>query len=168
MTSIADLFSVKGRVAVITGAATGIGFWMAEAWVENGGKDELDRIVAEVSRHESSLDVLVNNAGLPEYNAYEPPAPMPMTYDQESWVQQFKLHTWSHGALTAAFVPLLTNAAMAGDGRGSVILVGSVSGDIWNPIAMQDGYATTKAGNHMLGKLLAAKLVNVGIRVNVV
>ncbi|TFY74183.1 hypothetical protein EWM64_g9829 [Hericium alpestre] len=95
-----------------------------------------------------------------------------MTYDQESWVRQFKLHSWSHGAL-AAFVPLLTHAAMAADGRGSVILVGSVSGDIWNPIAMQDGmrharYTASKAGDHLLGKLLAAKLVNVGIRVNAV
>ncbi|TFY75141.1 hypothetical protein EWM64_g8870 [Hericium alpestre] len=57
---------------------------------------------------------------------------------------------------------------MAGDGRRSVILVGSMSGDIWNPIAMQNGYTASKASDHMLGKLLVAKLVNVGIRVNAV
>ncbi|TFY74682.1 hypothetical protein EWM64_g9332 [Hericium alpestre] len=46
--------------------------------------DELAQIVAEVSRHESSLDVRVNNADLAEYDAYEPPAPMLTAYDQES------------------------------------------------------------------------------------
>ncbi|KAA1476954.1 NAD(P)-binding protein [Dentipellis sp. KUC8613] len=35
------LFGASGRVALITGGATGLGFFMAEAWVKTGGKGEL-------------------------------------------------------------------------------------------------------------------------------
>ncbi|KAA1475763.1 NAD(P)-binding protein [Dentipellis sp. KUC8613] len=38
MSFTTDLFNAAGRTAVITGGGTGIGYWMAEAWVKNGGK----------------------------------------------------------------------------------------------------------------------------------
>ncbi|KAA1475789.1 NAD(P)-binding protein [Dentipellis sp. KUC8613] len=38
MSFASDLFSAAGRTALITGGGTGLGYWMAEAWVKNGGK----------------------------------------------------------------------------------------------------------------------------------
>ncbi|TFY62455.1 hypothetical protein EVG20_g6698 [Dentipellis fragilis] len=47
------LFGGAGRVALITGGATGLGFFMAEAWVKTGGKgkreDKLKAAVAELN-----------------------------------------------------------------------------------------------------------------------
>lgn len=38
-----DLFSVKGKVAVVTGGATGLGLMMAAAFVQNGAKGEFPK-----------------------------------------------------------------------------------------------------------------------------
>ncbi|KAA1470774.1 NAD(P)-binding protein [Dentipellis sp. KUC8613] len=55
MSYSANLFDSTGRVALITGGATGLGFWMAEAWVKNGGK------VYITGRREQKLQEAVAN-----------------------------------------------------------------------------------------------------------
>ncbi|TFY79887.1 hypothetical protein EWM64_g4120 [Hericium alpestre] len=150
------LYGVHGRVAVITGGATGLGYWMAEAWVANGGK------VYIVGRREAKLQEAVAKLNkIASNSAYSISADV-------SKQEDFLTQTWAHGEMTSALTPLLAGAAKKGEGRGSVILIGSPSGDIWNPLTKTDGNSVAKAGDHLLGKILATKLAGCGIRVNII
>ncbi|KAA1476916.1 NAD(P)-binding protein [Dentipellis sp. KUC8613] len=215
MSSAADLFSTAGRVAVITGGGTGLGFRMAQAWVKNGGKvyitgrreaklkeavkvlndiagspgralyfcgsvtekADIDALVAYVGEREQQVDVLVNNAGtyhLDKYPTASRGSPMAQTlaeYDKDLWAYQYIINVWSVGAVTAAFVPLLAEATKNGgerDGRGAVIIISSISGDMWASPDRVNGYRSSKAGTNALGKMLAARLLQHGIRVNTI
>ncbi|TFY57096.1 hypothetical protein EVG20_g8679 [Dentipellis fragilis] len=150
---------------------------MADAWVKNGGKEVLkqaavrfndisddsafffpadvatqegiDNLAKELSSRETSLDVLVNNAGM-------------------AWMQQFSLNTWGPAALTSALAPLLVEAAKKGEGRGSVILITSVSESMWFAASPMNGYSLSKAAEAALTKILANKLVAHGVRGNTI
>ena len=92
-----NLFDVTGKVAVVSGGSSGIGFMMAQGLLENGAKvyitarkierlkaaekalsefgdctaipsdlstlEGIEGFVAELSQHETKLDILINNAG---------------------------------------------------------------------------------------------------------
>ncbi|KAA1475802.1 NAD(P)-binding protein [Dentipellis sp. KUC8613] len=166
MSFAADLFSAAGRTAVITGGGAGLGYWMAETWVKNGGrvyingrreeplkqavaklnviskdsafyavadvatKEGVEKLAREVASRETSLDVLVNNAGIGLFDSQEPGAILP-TFDPDAWSQLFSLNAWSPAAVTSAFAPLLVEAAKKGEGRGSVILISSIADSMW-------------------------------------
>ncbi|KAA1476955.1 NAD(P)-binding protein [Dentipellis sp. KUC8613] len=203
MSFVADLFSAAGRVAVITGGGSGLGFWMSEAWVKNGGKvyitgrrEEtlkaavaklnsiskdsafyfqgdvsvqagIDKLVKEISAREDAIDVLVNNAGTYKPDTTAPGALLP-AFDSSNWSHLFTLHAWAPAALTSAFAPLLAKAAKKGEGRGSVILIGSAGASLWFTSWPANGYSVTKAAEAALTKTLANKLVGHGVRVNTI
>ncbi|TFY66216.1 hypothetical protein EVG20_g4873 [Dentipellis fragilis] len=203
MSFVTDLFSAAGRVAVITGGGTGLGFWMSEAWVKNGGKvyitgrreetlkaavaklnsirkgsasyiqadvsiqAEINKLASELSVHEKAIDVLVNNAGVAGYDPNTSDAPL-ATFDSEAWVRQFTLHAWAPAAVTSALSPLLVEAAKKGEGRGSVILIGSIAEDFWFYSWPSNGYSVSKAAEAALAKTLANKLIGHGVRVNTI
>ncbi|KAA1476964.1 NAD(P)-binding protein [Dentipellis sp. KUC8613] len=203
MSFAADLFSAAGRVAVITGGGTGLGLWMAEAWVKNSGKvyitgrreetlkaavvklngiskgsasyvkadvsvqADINKLASELSAREKAIDVLVNNAGTPGYDAKSPDAPL-ATFDQAAWVKQFTVNAWAPAAVTSALASLLIEAAKKGEGRGSVILIGSVAQDFWSYSWPSNGYSVSKAAEAALTKTLATKLIVHGVRVNTI
>ncbi|TFY62451.1 hypothetical protein EVG20_g6699 [Dentipellis fragilis] len=203
MSFVADLFNAAGRVAVITGGGTGLGFWMSEAWVKNGGKvyitgrreetlkdavaklngisegsafyvhgdvsvqADVDKLARELSAREDAIDVLVNNAGTYKSDTKAPDALLP-TFDSSNWASLFTLHAWAPAAVTSALVPLLVKAAKKGEGRGSVILIGSAGADFWFSSWPANGYTVTKVAEAALTKTLANKLIDHGVRVNTV
>ncbi|TFY62100.1 hypothetical protein EVG20_g6824 [Dentipellis fragilis] len=203
MSIAADLFSAAGRTAVITGGGAGLGYWMAETWVMNGGKvyingrreeplrqatakinviskdsaffvvadvatkEGVDKLAKEVASRETSLDVLVNNAGTGLFDAQEPGALLP-TFDPDVWSQMFSLNTWSPAAVTSAFAPLLVEAAKKGEGRGSVILISSIADSMWFAATPMTGYNISKVAEGALSKILANTLVAHGVRVNTI
>jgi NAD(P)-dependent dehydrogenase (short-subunit alcohol dehydrogenase family) len=116
-------------------------------------------LVAEVSRHEDRLHILVNNAGatwgapLEEY---------PLAAFDKVW----NINVKALFALTVACLPLLRAAASADD-PARVINIGSVDG-LGVPAMESYAYSTTKAGVHMLTRHLASRLAAESITVNAI
>ncbi|TFY71395.1 hypothetical protein EVG20_g1606 [Dentipellis fragilis] len=203
MSFATDLFNAAGRTAVITGGGTGIGYWMAEAWVKNGGKvyitgrreevlrqatqkldaispnsanyftadiatqEGIDRLANEIASRETSIDVLVNNAGTDHFDLQGPGAILP-SFDSAGWSRLFTTNTWSPAAVTSALAPLLVEAAKKGEGRGSVILVISIAESMWFALNPMTGYSVSKAAESTLIKILANKFIAHGVRVNAI
>jgi len=188
-----DLFSVKGKVALVTGGTRGIGLMIARGYVENGvrtyvcsrkadvvkkteadlGKlgecigiaadlgttDGVKSVVAELSRRESKLHVLVNNAGA---NWGAPLDEFP----ESGWDKVMDLNLKSIFFLTRDLLPLLRKAGTAAD-PARVINIGSIDG-LHVPILETYAYSSAKAGLHHLTRVLARKLAPEHISVNAI
>ena len=179
MSSPADSLSLKGRVALVTGGAGGIGravvrcLAAADAEVfsadrcESGEADARAAIVADVATAEGAaeavdrvvaragrLDILVHCAGIVR------DAPLAKMTDAQ----------WSDvvaGNLSSSFfVVRHAIAPMRSAGGGSMVLISSINADRGK--AGQGNYAASKAGVQALARTAARELGRYGIRVNAV
>ena len=166
------MFSLQGKVAVVTGGASGIGAAVVSRFrdagalvvvgdIAEGGdlrSDVADEnavstlIDAAVAAH-GRLDVLVNNAGIA----------LPATpFDEESTARMLRLFRVN----TLGVLYGTKHASRVMTDGGSIVNVGSLASDVaW---AGHAAYATSKAGVLALTRNAAVEFAARGIRVNAV
>jgi NAD(P)-dependent dehydrogenase (short-subunit alcohol dehydrogenase family) len=178
-----DLFSVQGKVALVTGGSRGIGLMIARGFAAAGARvyissrkadaceaaarelsregvcvplpadlssqAECDRLAAALAASEPALHVLVNNAGA------NWGAPL-REYPDSAWDKVLALNLKAVFHLTRACLPLLEQAARAGD-PARVLNVGSIDG-LAVPALETYAYSSSKAAVHHLTRVLARRL----------
>ena len=122
-------------------------------------EEECRRLAAEVGRHESRLDVLVNNAGATWGAPLE-------EFPDAAWDKVLALNLKAPFLLTRACLPMLEAAATADD-PARVINVGSIDG-LRVPELENYSYSASKAGVHQLTRVLACQLGPRHITVNAI
>jgi NAD(P)-dependent dehydrogenase (short-subunit alcohol dehydrogenase family) len=191
--SAGDLFSVTGKVAVVTGGSRGIGAMIASGLVRAGcrvyitarKKDACDAKAAELSAFGecTSLPLDLSAPGgavdfIREISEREERlhilvnnagatwgAPL-AEYPLEAFDKLWNINVRALFALTVHSLPLLRAAAAAED-PARVINIGSIDG-LGVPAMETYAYSTTKAGVHMLTRHLASRLAAESITVNAI
>lgn len=175
---------LKGKVAVVTGAAQGLGLAIAELFTHNGARVVIGDVNEDLARHEAerlggaslrcdvtndddvaglvehaavtfgSIDVMVNNAGITRDKSLQK-----MTPDEFRTVIDVHLYGAWLGTRAAA-------AVMRERGSGSIINMSSIAGKVGN--FGQTNYSAAKAGIVGMTKAAAKELAARGVRVNAV
>ena len=175
---------MKGRHAVITGGAAGLGFAIAQRMLASGAtvtlwdRDEValagaakalgagvktvqvdvtrhDSVVQAVQRTAPKVDALVNSAGITGPNTAL------VNYPVDAWQQVMQVNINGIFHCCREIVPLMQKADY-----GRIVNIASVAGKDGNPNA--SAYSTSKAAVIGLTKSLGKELAGTGIRVNCV
>ena len=175
---------MKGRHAVITGGAAGLGFAIAQRLLASGAtvtlwdRDEValagaaqalgagvrtvqvdvaryDSVVQAVAQTAPRVDALVNSAGITGPNT-----PL-VNYPVDAWDQVMRVNINGIFHCCREIVPLMQKAD-----HGRIVNIASVAGKDGNPNA--SAYSASKAAVIGLTKSLGKELAHTGIRVNCV
>lgn len=120
--------------------------------------EQISALVEELSKRESQIDVLVNNAGKGWMEPLE-------DFSEMGWDRVMDLNVKSPFFLTQKLIPLLS-ANASHETTSSVINIGSVAGICGETDTYS--YAPSKAAIHQLTRNLAAALADQHIRVNAI
>ena len=185
-------YDLKGRTAIVTGAGQGIGFCCAQALGEAGAKvvvadlvpdriatavgqlqglgidavgvpldvtksAQVDEVAARIAREHGPAHILVNNAGVAKSDVKAEDT------SDDHW--RFHMDVNLDGVFWCcrAF-----GRQMLAAGRGSIVNIGSMSGEIVNKPQPQSFYNASKAAVHHLTRSLACEWATRGVRVNAV
>lgn len=178
-----ELFTVRGKIALVTGGTSGIGLMIARGLVRRGVKTYIagrgvaqsqaiaarlsaeglcfglaadlsdaqgpQQLAAELARHESHLNILVNNAGASEPGTLE-------SLSIEKWDTVLNVNLRAAFFLTQNVLPQLRAAATPRD-PARIINIGSIGGlhiPNWDAFP----YGASKAALHHMTRALAKRL----------
>jgi NAD(P)-dependent dehydrogenase (short-subunit alcohol dehydrogenase family) len=193
MTAVSDLFSVEGKVAVVTGGSRGVGQMIALGLVQAGARvyisarkaEACDATAAELSRFGTCVSVpadLSSRAGSGKLRdgvaAHEESVNILVNNAGATWgapIEEYPeegfdkvMDTNVKGVFyaTALLLPLLRAGATQED-PARVVNIGSVDG-LSVPVLESFAYSASKAAVHMLTRHLAKRLVGENINVNAI
>ncbi len=174
--------SFQGKIALVTGAASGIGKACVEEFVRHGGavialdinpaikssfsssavlglvcditkSSDIDKAISEGIRWYGGIDHLISNAGI------FPPSRRIEDMDESTWQKSLELNLSSHQRLLQKCIPFLKEGI-----NPSVVFIGSKNVPAPGPGAV--AYSAAKAGLTQLARVAALELGEYGIRVN--
>jgi len=180
---VKDLFSLDGKVALVTGGTRGIGLMMARGLLAHGARvyvasrkaDACEAAAKELSQHgecvgipadlgsEAGCNALAEAVGEREAklqvlvnNAGANWGEAIESYPDAAWDKVLALNVKGVFHLTRALIPRLEAASAPGD-PARVINVGSIDG-IQVPVMETYAYSASKAAVHHLTRTLARRL----------
>lgn len=190
---VSDLFSVAGKVAVVTGGSRGIGLMIARGLLRGGaevvissrkadavqaavdalsGEGTVTGIAADVSTGDGAralaeqVTALHDRVDLLINNAGATWGAPVDDFPDSAWDKVLGTNVQGVFALTTALLPQLRASASTGD-PARVINIGSVDG-IRVPMTESYSYSASKAAVHMLTRHLAKRLAAEHITVNAI
>src|SRR5262245_36378815 len=191
--NVHDLFSIKGKVALVTGGSRGIGLMIARGFVEAGAKvyissrkrEVCDQVARELSAIGQCISIpgdlsTVEGCGQLAQQLAEREkslhilvnnagaawgAPL-AEYPESGFDKVMDTNVKAVFFLTQKLIPLLEKAAAPND-PARVINVGSIDG-LKVPSVENYAYGPSKAAVHHLTRVLAVQLGRKGITVNAI